>query len=350
MGLPISNGKLGVWLFLGTEIMFFTGLVGSYIVLRLGANNWPSDHSVTHVNITAGAINTFVLICSSFLVVLAHSLMTKGQFKKAQLAILGTLLLGILFLGIKAYEYKGKFEHGILPGQVAETEGQAIAKILGQIQERKALWMDEIQPFAPVTKLNGDTEGDEDEISALDGVVLDPVEEIIERRERKLKAKLAASESGEEELSDEEVTAINNYLLLADVQIALMNKISDGTITLHGKGEDAHAASTVDDAVEKGGAAGLLHWMQEQDEYKSRLQGIPHPVVIPDGNLFASLYFLVTGFHAIHVIVGLILFLIVLTRGPWLSEDWTNFVENSGLYWHFVDLVWIFLFPMIYIV
>ena len=74
----------------------------------------------------------------------------------------------------------------------------------------------------------------------------------------------------------------------------------------------------------------------------------PHPMVY--GNVFASTYFLMTGFHAIHVIVGLILFGFVLKQGSRLDETWTDWVENSGLYWHFVDLVWIFLFPLLYIV
>ena len=74
----------------------------------------------------------------------------------------------------------------------------------------------------------------------------------------------------------------------------------------------------------------------------------PHP--LPYGNVFASVYFLMTGFHAIHVIVGMILWGIVLAKGKALDGSWSDFVENSGLYWHFVDLVWIFLFPLIYIV
>ncbi|MCB1212652.1 MAG: cytochrome c oxidase subunit 3, partial [Verrucomicrobiales bacterium] len=74
----------------------------------------------------------------------------------------------------------------------------------------------------------------------------------------------------------------------------------------------------------------------------------PHPILY--GNLFASTYFLMTGFHAIHVIVGMILFGVVLWQGASLDSRWTDFVENSGLYWHFVDLVWIFLFPLLYIV
>jgi hypothetical protein len=74
------------------------------------------------------------------------------------------------------------------------------------------------------------------------------------------------------------------------------------------------------------------------------------PIMIPGGGLWASTYFLLTGFHAIHVIVGMILFAIVLLQGSKINGAWTDWVENSGLYWHFVDLVWIFLFPLIYII
>jgi cytochrome c oxidase subunit 3 len=73
------------------------------------------------------------------------------------------------------------------------------------------------------------------------------------------------------------------------------------------------------------------------------------PMRIPGGNMWASTYFLLTGFHAIHVAVGLIVFAILL--GPWMRLGRSNagVVENIGLYWHFVDLVWIFLFPLLYL-
>jgi hypothetical protein len=74
------------------------------------------------------------------------------------------------------------------------------------------------------------------------------------------------------------------------------------------------------------------------------------PTVIVYGNIFASVYFLMTGFHALHVIVGMILFALVLSQGDRINQAWTDWVENSGLYWHFVDLVWIFLFPLLYII
>lgn len=70
--VPVSNGKLAVWIFLSTEIMFFTALIGTYIVLRFGApkGSWPTHHDIRVVE-WLGALNTFVLICSSVKVVFA---------------------------------------------------------------------------------------------------------------------------------------------------------------------------------------------------------------------------------------------------------------------------------------
>ena len=70
--IPVSRGKIAMWLFLSTEIMFFTALIGTYIVLRFGvpAGTWPSPHEV-HVVEWLGALNTFVLICSSVTIVFA---------------------------------------------------------------------------------------------------------------------------------------------------------------------------------------------------------------------------------------------------------------------------------------
>jgi cytochrome c oxidase subunit 3 len=71
------------------------------------------------------------------------------------------------------------------------------------------------------------------------------------------------------------------------------------------------------------------------------------PMMIPSGNMWASTYFLLTGFHALHVLVGLIVFVIILPMT--LNASRSNLLENTGLYWHFVDLVWIFLFPLLYL-
>src|SRR2546428_6781611 len=86
MGPPLTSGKLAMWIFLATEIMFFTGLIGTYLILRNGqptkAEPWPTPEQV-HLIEWIGALNTFVLICSSLTVVLAHHAIGRGNVKAA---------------------------------------------------------------------------------------------------------------------------------------------------------------------------------------------------------------------------------------------------------------------------
>jgi cytochrome c oxidase subunit 3 len=124
-----------MWLFLGTEIMFFTAFIGTYIVLRLGSPDWPHDPNVTHIRIWAGGTNTFVLLASSYLVVVAHESMVARNIPRAKAYLLGTFALACVFLGIKAYEYYGKWEHDILPGHIAEDDNQAMTKTLGDFEK-----------------------------------------------------------------------------------------------------------------------------------------------------------------------------------------------------------------------
>ena len=71
------------------------------------------------------------------------------------------------------------------------------------------------------------------------------------------------------------------------------------------------------------------------------------PMVIPSGNTWANTYFLMTGFHALHVLGGLVAFMVLLMLR--LDRSRAGLMENVGLYWHFVDIVWIFLFPLLYL-
>src|ERR1700752_2798981 len=104
-GLPINNGKLFLWLFLSTEIMFFAALIGVYIVLRFGVDRWPTPSEV-HLSEPVGVLNTFVLIASSVTVVWALEAAKSSQTGKAKGWIAASLALGCVFLGIKAfYEY-----------------------------------------------------------------------------------------------------------------------------------------------------------------------------------------------------------------------------------------------------
>lgn len=109
----ILNGKLGMWVFLASEVMFFTGLIGAYIVLRIGLN-WPGPEG--HLSVPLGTLNTLILICSSTTIVLALAADEEAKMASVRRWLLATIFLGSLFVFIKiGVEYASKFEHHIFP-------------------------------------------------------------------------------------------------------------------------------------------------------------------------------------------------------------------------------------------
>ena len=112
--MGVSPVKLGMWLFLASEIMFFTGLLGSFIVLKF-AHPEVFHEEAGHLNWQLAAFNTIVLISSSLTMALAVAAAEKKEHRAVARNVLITLLLAVLFLVIKSFEYYAKIEHGILP-------------------------------------------------------------------------------------------------------------------------------------------------------------------------------------------------------------------------------------------
>lgn len=109
----VSNAKLGVWLFLASEIMLFATLFTSYIVLRMGATSWPWGWDA--LNVPLAMLNTFILIASSVTIVMAYVGVYDKDKSKFRLWMALTLALSFGFLIVKSLEYGAKFEHGIRP-------------------------------------------------------------------------------------------------------------------------------------------------------------------------------------------------------------------------------------------
>ncbi|MCE2421698.1 MAG: heme-copper oxidase subunit III [Gemmatimonadetes bacterium] len=114
-GLDVYTQKVGMWVFLCSEVMFFAGLIGSYIVLRFGAleNTWPEPAEVLAVNITA--FNTFLLICSSVTMVKAFAAAQAHDDQGIKKWLLATTLIGAGFLGVQVYEYNELINHHFTP-------------------------------------------------------------------------------------------------------------------------------------------------------------------------------------------------------------------------------------------
>jgi cytochrome c oxidase subunit III len=104
----LANGKLGIWLFLASEVMLFGALFSTYILLRVGASEWPHGE----LSIKLGAINTVILICSSVTMVMSWASLKLNNFSKGRVYLLVTILLAAVFLVNKYFEYADHFARG----------------------------------------------------------------------------------------------------------------------------------------------------------------------------------------------------------------------------------------------
>ncbi len=109
----LYNGKLGVWLFLASEVMLFGGLFSAYIFLRTGVDSWPLG--TEYLDVPLATLNTLFLITSSVTMVMSWASLKLNDFKKFKLYSGVTLFLALAFLVVKYFEYTHKFHVGYLP-------------------------------------------------------------------------------------------------------------------------------------------------------------------------------------------------------------------------------------------
>ena len=131
-GAGVYSNKLGMWVFLASDVMFFTALIGSYIVLRFGITDaWAQPGLVLNVPLTG--INTFLLICSSVSMVKAYAAIADGKkyfLRKVpgktlqdgglKFWLLVTIICGAAFVGVQVYEYIKLVQHGFTPAGFRE--------------------------------------------------------------------------------------------------------------------------------------------------------------------------------------------------------------------------------------
>ncbi len=415
--LPIGRGKLCLWLFLSTEIMFFAGLIATYIVLRFGAppGTWPVPHDV-HLAEWIGATNTFVLICSSVTIVLALEASKQNRAGLAKFWMLLTFLLGSVFLGIKAYEYKEKFVHGIFPmkphSRIYEkadlyylqgvrltlaAQRDKLQTKFGELQQSgKSLPENEAKDLATLNNLLTnlvqwtELKAAEDQDAIARRLAIDKMAKAIyphwhlgpegermkedylnslenERRQinhdladvstqlqqaQQQKARLEQQAAPPQKTTDASAATATNFVALQQPGASPASDAEQKSKTLAELGRVQEQVDAL--TIKQNRMNGRLEMIKELEVEHVANEGLVHeyarfrlPMVIPSGNMWASTYFLLTGFHALHVLVGLIAFVLVLLYT--LDHTKSHILENTGLYWHFVDLVWIFLFPLLYL-
>lgn len=257
----LFNAKVGVWLFLASEVMLFGALFSAYVLLRVGADpgTWP--HGL--LNVPIGTFNTTVLITSSITVVMAWASLKMGKFANFKRFQAITLLCAVSFLIIKSFEYKDKFTHY----EVWKTDG---TRLTGHIEGSPWFW----------TK------------ATLEEKKLDKIAFYPDASHYAPATAAATHATGHEH---EAHTAV-------EIPLAEIKRLS---------------------------------------------------AFVPRHGTYFAIYFTLTALHALHVLGGALV--IGYLWGPgskmWRTdpERFTNRIEVSGLFWHFVDLVWIFLFPVLYL-
>ena len=116
--------NMGMWAFIAQEIMFFGGLFGGYTVYRFKYLSAFVEGS-NSLSIEWGGLNTAVLIASSFTMAMAVRSAQQGLAQALLRWLLGTMALGLIFLGVKVVEYTHKYHHGLIPGSSFDYHGQA---------------------------------------------------------------------------------------------------------------------------------------------------------------------------------------------------------------------------------
>ena len=283
----LYNGKLGIWLFLASEVMLFGAIFTAYLFVRLGAEDgtWPN-----HIqNVWLGLTNTFILIMSSITMVWAWVSLKERKFNTYRLALAITILCGLVFLCIKGVEYKAKFDHtGVFINEDAMEQ-----KYLPELKKMDAFYV--AVPSQHAYEIRGHLHEQTDK-----ELVLLPDETPkylidLEKKETPSPTDANASAGGNEAAAGSEEKTI-----------------------------------TIDQAdIQRSGP------------------------LLPKYGTYYAIYFLVTGLHALHIVGGVVVMLYFFFMGSFLyrrnPEQLSNRIEVTGIFWHFVDLVWITVFPILYL-
>ncbi len=279
-----QSGKLGMWVFLSTEILMFGGLFCAYSVYR---HNHPEVFEWAHLALDRkwGAINTVILLASSLTMAWAVRAAMLGSQKVLRACLLLTILGGLGFMGIKFVEYKAKWEHHLWFGGSANI-------------------------YSP-----------------------------------EFDAKAHPNIRPDHEVPGGHLAGADAHGAESSPPAVVTNNPSDPN-RLVGDGADAAKIFPMYQAV--GGLSPDTVKARREHPSFDKLEPLDRQRVFT----FFQIYFCMTGLHGIHVLVGMGLIGWILLRairgdfGPGYFAP----VDLVGLYWHLVDLIWIFLFPLLYLI
>ena len=285
-----DSGKLGTWLFLTTEILLFSGLFCAYAVYRA---THPEIFEFAHqyLNKTYGAINTIVLIFSSFTMAWGVRAAQLGQRKLCTMLLGITILCGAGFMCIKYVEYKAKFQEYLLPGGAYNPKEMPGAELKEEKAEQKFAAAEAKAPGAE---------------AATAAPAFDPLKQ--------------------------NAPAVQKAALGYTYEQSAISRAAVGPQGLNSGWALKEEARATHEKFKEPAKEAL------NEPYNAQI--------------FFGIYFLMTGLHGIHVLAGMSLIgwcMYRSNRGDFGPEYFSP-VDFVGLYWHVVDLIWIFLFPLLYLI
>ncbi len=320
-----SYGKLMMWFFLVSDALTFTGLLLGYGFARHSyTGSWPigeeTFHSMPflegHYPLMYVALMTFILIVSSVTMVLAveagHRMDRKGVIKW----MIATIIGGFFFLGSQAWEWS-HFIHGSDFGKVELSDGSlAVVKgEFGDIESFKVIEAGHHHKVGEVIKHDPDELKHEYQHAVAQGKVKDGIITLHDGSKAKINKKP------------------NTNLKLIVKEYGSKYNVGD---VIEGK----KAVEMYEEAANSGQANRIVYGANmKQNEYGPQQ--------------YAQFFFFITGFHGFHVLSGVIINIIVLLGvlgGIYHKRGHYEMVEKTGLYWHFVDLVWVFVFTFFYLI
>jgi cytochrome c oxidase subunit 3 len=286
-----DSAKLGMWLFLATEILFFGGLFVAYAILRM---RFPEVFSYAshYLDTIMGGINTCVLILSSLTMALGVRCAQVNNRKGLIVCLFLTLLGAVGFLVIKYFEYEHKIKQHLVWG--------------------------------PTFYVPPEPHGSAHDIAAAEAAL------------RTLETAPATSVAIE----------VKDPTPFAIPQLAARPATDASAVKAAARGPGGVAAT-----VRSPESAAAAEGPSPQEVAHPSLH-LADPRMPPNTHVFFGIYYAMTGLHGIHVVVGMIVIVWLIKRafrGDFHSEYFTP-VDTGGLYWHIVDLIWIFLFPLFYLI
>ncbi len=334
----LYNGKVGIWLFLASEVMLFGALFSAYVLLRVGSD--PGTWSLGLMNKWVGAFNTLILIASSVTIVLAWVSLKLKDFAKYRFWQWTTIVFAAMFLVVKwSYEWPAKFTHydvTFKSNEAAERAFSGAARVAGITNftdTLKSSWQNRFDPRKQ------DFDKVELKDKPLDGHIVGYIDEA--GHEHSVGAVL-------------NIPFWSHAFIWRTTTLAKKKVKSLILAPSHDIWHAPHAAAPGVVRVAEAhpsahGASHPAHTVTIPREDIQRLSSFE-----PKHSTFFATYYTLTGLHALHVLGGIIVMLYHLlpcNHRLWLRDPdrFAGRIEATGLFWHFVDLVWIFLFPILYL-